>query len=226
MKFAGHSSEEEPLSDTFHVDLPPKKPPQARPLPPTPDAQNTSSTVFWNSEQNVTPASYMQSGSQNHDFESSENRMESSRAIADRRESSQRSPPTCRPPKPRKEIKENTEEGQTRILEISEANILHRKNGDFDGQEKRGSVQDSQAPLRPPEPTKGVKVNTEHNEMCCIKSPEMEEGGEIHLERLEIHDKVLGEGEYGIVCKGSYRFNDEKSIDVAVKQLKGMYEDS
>ena len=34
-------------------------------------------------------------------------------------------------------------------------------------------------------------------------------------------DVVLGEGEFGIVNKGSYRGQDGRIYDVAVKQLKG-----
>ena len=229
-QFAGHGSEEEPLLNKLLVDRPARKPTQARLLPPTPDAQNASSSMTWNSNHNVTRLSDMQSRSQNHDSESSktdtQNRMEGGHDIADRRVSSQRSPPPCRSPKHRKENKENAGRDQTPNREISEGSILHRKEGDCDGQERKGSVQHSPAPPRPPKPRKEVKVNTEHDENGCIKLPENEEHGEIYLERLEIHDKVLGKGEYGIVYKGSYRLNDEKVIDVAVKQLKGMCVDS
>jgi len=48
------------------------------------------------------------------------------------------------------------------------------------------------------------------------------EGWEIDLERLEVLEEVLGEGEFGIVKKGRYRGEDEKIFDVAVKQLKGI----
>ena len=34
-------------------------------------------------------------------------------------------------------------------------------------------------------------------------------------------DVVLGEGEFGIVNKGSYRGQDGRIYDIAVKQLKG-----
>ena len=41
------------------------------------------------------------------------------------------------------------------------------------------------------------------------------------MERLKVSDIVLGEGEFGVVKKGRYRGHDAKTIDVAVKQLKG-----
>ena len=50
---------------------------------------------------------------------------------------------------------------------------------------------------------------------------EKEESWEIDLDRLIVSDVVLGEGEFGIVNKGSYRGQDGRIYDVAVKQLKG-----
>ena len=50
---------------------------------------------------------------------------------------------------------------------------------------------------------------------------EKEESWEIDLDRLRVSDVVLGEGEFGIVNKGSYRGQDGRIYDVAVKQLKG-----
>ena len=41
------------------------------------------------------------------------------------------------------------------------------------------------------------------------------------MDRLRVSDVVLGEGEFGIVNKGSYRGQDGRIYDVAVKQLKG-----
>ena len=41
------------------------------------------------------------------------------------------------------------------------------------------------------------------------------------MDRLTVCDVVLGEGEFGIVNKGSYRGQDGRIYDVAVKQLKG-----
>ena len=81
-------------------------------------------------------------------------------------------------------------------------------------------------PPRPPKPTKETKKGTKYNESSSINSQEIEEGYEIDLKRLEVRDEVLGEGEFGIVCKGRYHCKDTTVIDVAVKQLKGMYVDS
>ena len=42
------------------------------------------------------------------------------------------------------------------------------------------------------------------------------------MERLKVSDIVLGEGEFGVVKKGSYHGKDGRFYDVAVKQLKGI----
>ena len=52
------------------------------------------------------------------------------------------------------------------------------------------------------------------------------EGWEIDLERLEVLEELLGEGEFGVVKKGRYRGEDKKIFDVAVKQLKGIHFDA
>ena len=81
------------------------------------------------------------------------------------------------------------------------------------------------APPRPPTPTKETKDGAKYNEISSINSREIEEDYEIDLERLEVRDEVLGEGEFGIVYKGRYYCKDNKAINVAVKQLKGMHID-
>ena len=82
------------------------------------------------------------------------------------------------------------------------------------------------APPRPAKPTKATKEGTKYDESCSIYSQEIEEDYEIDLKRLEVRDEVLGEGEFGIVYKGLYYCKDDKAINVAVKQLIGMYVDS
>ena len=42
------------------------------------------------------------------------------------------------------------------------------------------------------------------------------------MERLKVSDFVLGEGEFGIVKRGSYHEYDGRTYNVAVKQLKGI----
>ena len=82
------------------------------------------------------------------------------------------------------------------------------------------------APPRPPKPTKQTKDGAKYNEISSINSREIEVDYEIDLKRLEVRDEVLGEGEFGIVYKGRYYCKDNTAINVAVKQLKGMYVDS
>lgn len=229
---SGYSSDANPLLDTLRVDLPARKPPQARPLPPTPEVDDAE----WNSGQNVMCSSMLQFGSQSPDFESSEAGTldeDGGFDIPERRRSIQRSPAPRRTPKPRKEIEENQEHNELRSpvlqsgsqstrFETSKASTLDRKGGGCDSPEKRDSIQHLPAPRRPPKPRNGLKEDTKHNELRFIESQEIEEDYEIDLKRLEITDTLLGEGEFGIVYKGRYRCKDEKVIDVAVKQLKGL----
>ena len=78
-------------------------------------------------------------------------------------------------------------------------------------------------PLRPPKSPKETKADTKYEEDSSINSQEIEEDYGIDLKRLEVGDEVLGEGEFGIVYKGRYHCENDKAIDVAVKQLKGMF---
>ena len=66
--------------------------------------------------------------------------------------------------------------------------------------------------------------NTKSRENDCLDREvvlEINEGWEIDLNRLEVKNEVLGEGEFGIVYKGQYFRDDGNVIDVAVKRLKG-----
>lgn len=63
--------------------------------------------------------------------------------------------------------------------------------------------------------------SSESRENIRIDQKVSNEGWEINLNRLEVKDEVLGEGQFGIVYKGQYCREDGKVIDVAVKQLKG-----
>jgi len=62
--------------------------------------------------------------------------------------------------------------------------------------------------------------SSESRENIRIDQKIANEGWEINLNRLEVKDEVLGEGQFGIVYKGQYCREDGKVIDVAVKQLK------
>ena len=42
------------------------------------------------------------------------------------------------------------------------------------------------------------------------------------MKRLQVSNFVLGEGEFGVVKRGSYRRYDGRTCNVAVKQLKGI----
>ena len=66
-----------------------------------------------------------------------------------------------------------------------------------------------------------IALDSERKSGRIQVSQEIEEGWEISLESLEVLEEVLGEGEFGIVYKGRYSGKDGKTIDVAVKQLKG-----
>ena len=233
VQFSGHNFEENPLLEKLRVDLSERNPPQVRPLPSIP-----SPKVEWNSGQNVMRSSMLQSGSLDPNFESSEartlNRKDEGCDIPERRDNIQYSPAPRRPQKLGKEIKEKTKHNevcssvlqsgsQNLKFETSEATTLDRKDCGSHSLEKQGSIQHSPAPHRPPKPRKKLQEITEQNKMCCIKSQKIEEDYEIDFKRLAIQGTVLGEGEFGIVYRGSYCCKDEKVIDVAVKQLKGMY---
>ncbi|XP_078346182.1 uncharacterized protein LOC144631592 isoform X3 [Oculina patagonica] len=234
VQFSSHKSEESPLLDTLRVDLPARKPSQARPLPPTPEVDDAGTKMEWNSGQKIMCSSMLQFGSQNLDFESPEastlEQKDDGCDLRERKGSIQCSPTPRRPPKPRKELQENTEDNgmslpmlqlgsQSTKYETSETSTLDKKEG-CDTPETRDGNQHSPALRWPPKPRNGLKVDTKHNELRFTESQEMEEDYEIDLKRLEIQDEVLGEGEFGIVYKGNYHCEDEKVIDVAVKQLK------
>ena len=42
------------------------------------------------------------------------------------------------------------------------------------------------------------------------------------MKRLKVTDFVLGEGEFGVVKRATYRGLDGRTCNVAVKQLKGI----
>ena len=109
--------------------------------------------------------------------------------------------PPERPPKPRR--KESTEhktlcscvmESPSMVPRLKKSDTLLSKDSDYESSES----------------TENIYLDQEVNE-CW----------EINLNRLEVKNEVLGEGQFGIVYKGQYRRDDGNVIDVAVKQLKG-----
>ena len=109
--------------------------------------------------------------------------------------------PPRRPPKPRR--KDSTEhrvlcscvvESRSRYPKLEKSDTLNSKDSGYDSSESRENI--------------------------CIDQ-EINEGWEIDLNRLEVKNEVLGEGQFGIVYKGQYRRDDGNIINVAVKQLKG-----
>ena len=109
--------------------------------------------------------------------------------------------PPKRPPKPgRKESTENNVqcpfvmESRSRDPKLKKSDTLDSKDSGYDSSESRENI--------------------------CLDQ-EISECWEINLNRLEIKNEVLGEGQFGIVFKGQYYRDDGNVIDVAVKQLRG-----
>ena len=109
--------------------------------------------------------------------------------------------PPERPPKPRR--KESTEhkilcscvmESRNMVPKLRKSDTLLSKDSGYD--------------------------SSESTENICLDQ-EINECWEINLNRLEVKNEVLGEGQFGIVYKGQYCRDDGDVIDVAVKQLKG-----
>lgn len=55
-----------------------------------------------------------------------------------------------------------------------------------------------------------------------LKAMDINRNWEIPRERLQITEKKLGGGEFGVVKKGFYLRKDGKELPVAVKMLKGL----
>ena len=113
--------------------------------------------------------------------------------------------PPKRPPKPSgKESKEHKVvcscmvESRSRTPKLGNLGTFGSKDSGYDSAESRENISIDQEIVQ-----------------------EINEGWEIDLNRLEIKNEVLGEGQFGIVSKGRYCRDDGNVIDVAVKQLKG-----
>ena len=224
MPLSGHSSEENPL---LAAESQEKKPPQDRPLPPNPQIGKDSQKMEENSEHNVTCLGVLLSETQNPNFQTLDNGGRGSilggqdipldveintDLIAVWQETEKE--PGLLPS--RGSMGEPEAETKPVLSALGVGVSPGRELPNI--RELPPTPKLEATPPRPPKPSK------ETNE-SSINSQEIEEDYEIDLKRL-VRDEVLGEGEFGIVYKGRYHCKNNKAIDVAVKQLKGMYVDS
>ena len=129
--------------------------------------------------------------------------------------------PPKRPPKPKS--KDNTQQEvicsctlQSRGMnaKLEKSDTLNSKDSGYDSAESTDSICIDQDVV--------LDSEMENGQSSQDFFEGMEEGWEVNVTRLEVfRDKVLGQGEFGIVYKGLYRREDGNVIDVAVKQLKG-----
>ena len=239
---SGQSPEENTLLDTSGVERLVRKPlqtrplpPIPRPLPPIPELEKGSQRMEQNSKHNVTCLRRLQSESQNPNFQtqdtctlgskgSTSNVLEGQDIPLDTEKSTgliavlyeNGNQPSCG--------SLNEREAETRpvlnALRVDVSPGEPKKVREFLPIPDFGA-----AHLRPSKPTKETKYSSKYNDSFSINSQEIKKDFEIDLKRLKIQNKVLGEGEFGIVYKGRYHCKDKKVIDVAVKQLKGVYVD-
>ena len=235
MQLSGHSPEENPLLGTSGPESPVKRPPRARPLPPIPQIEKERQRMEENSEHNVRRLRMLQSETQNPNFQTPD---EGSRGNI--LGAGQDIPLDIENNSCLTAVWQETEEepwllparGSMSETEAQTKPILSALGVDLSLGEPPNvgellpTADFEAAPPRPPKPTKETKDGAKYNESSSINSREIEVDYEIDLKRLEVRDEVLGEGEFGIVCKGRYYCKDNKAINLAVKQLKGMYVDS
>lgn len=223
-----HTPEENPLLGKLGLESPVKKSPQTKPLVPIQQIERESRRMEENSEHNVTCLRMLPSERQNPDFQT---------------------PDTCTLDTKgsrgnifdEQDISLNIEKNTGLIAELQTTEKLRCKTeAETKPMLSALCVDSSPGGLRkvrellpipdfevaPPKSTKETKESRKNNDNSFINPQEIEEDSEIDLKRLEVQDVVLGEGEFGIVFKGRYHSKNNKAIDVAVKQLKGMYVDS
>ena len=234
MSLSGRSAEEHPLLGTSAAESRVKNPPQARPLPPIPHIEMEGQRIEENSEDNVTSLSILHSESQNPNFQTPDNGRQSNIIEG------QGIPLDIEKNTGLNAVLQETgkkpwllpSSGSMSETEAETKPMLNELSVDFspgeppEVKELLPTPDFEATPPRPPKPTREIEEGTKYNESSSINSQEIEEDYEIDLKRLDVQDEVLGEGEFGIVYKGRYRGKDNKVIDVAVKQLKGMYVDS
>ena len=232
VQLSGHSPEENSLLGTSGAESPVKRPPQARPLPPIPQIEKERQRMEENSEHNVTRLRMLQSETQNPKFQTPDEGSRGNTLGAGQEIPFDIEKNTCLTALWQETEKQPWLLSARGFMSKTEAEtkpMLCALDVDFslgeppDVRELLPTAGFEAAPPRPPKPTKETKDGTKYNEMSSINSREIEEGYEIDLKRLEVRDEVLGEGEFGIVYKGRYYCKDNKAINVAVKQVKGMY---
>ena len=211
MPLSGHSSEENPLLPAESQE---KKPSQGRPLPPIPQIGKDSQKMEENSEHNGTCLGVLLSETQNPNFRTLDNGGRGNIL------GGQDIP---------LDVEINTDLIAVWQETEKEPGLLPSRGSMCEPEaETKPVLSDIRELLPTPEleatPPRPPKPSKETNE-SSINYQEIDEDYEIDLKRL-VRDEVLGEGEFGIVYKGRYHCKNNKAIDVAVKQLKGMYVDS
>ena len=234
VSLSGHSAEEHPLLGTLGAESPVKKPPQARPLPPIPHTEKEGQGMEENSEDNVTCLRMLHSKSQNPNFQTPDkerrcNILEGQGIPLDTENNTGLNAALQETGKepwllPSSGSMSETKPETKQMLSVLGVDFSPGERPEV--KELLPTLDFEVAPPRPPKPTRETEEGIKYNESSSINSQEFGEDYEIDLKRLEVQDEVLGEGEFGIVYKGCYRGKDAIVIDVAVKQLKGMYVDS
>lgn len=226
-----HTPEENPLLGTLGVGSPVKNSPQTKPLAPISQIERDSRRMEENSERNVTCLRMLPSERQNPNLQTPDTctldtkgsrgnifdeqdislDIEKSTGLIAELQETEKEPWLLRC-----KTDAETKPMQSAYCVDSSPGVLRRV---------RELLPTPDFELAPPKSTKETKESKKNNDSSSINPQEIEEDYEIDLKRLEVQDVVLGEGEFGIVYKGRYHSKNNKAIDVAVKQLKGMYVD-
>ena len=226
MPLSGHSHEEYPL---LGDKSPVKKPPQVRLLPPIPQTEKESQTMEENSEHNVTCLGLLQSETQDPNFQMPDKGdrgsilegqdislvIEKNTDLIAVWQETEKEPGLL---SSRGFMSKLVAETKPRLSALGIGLSPAREPPKV--KELLPTPDFEAKPTRPPKPSKETKEGAKFNGSFS-DSQEIEEDYEIDLKRLEVRDKVLGEGEFGIVYKGRYHCKNNKATDVAVKQLKG-----
>ena len=232
---SGQSPEENPLLETSGVESPLKKPPQTRPLLPIPQTEKECQRIEENSVHNVTCLRILGSESQNPNFQTQDTCTLDSKGSRGNVFEGQDIPLDTEKSTGLIAVLHATENqpilGSMSETEAETRPLLNALRVDVSPGDPI-KVRDllpipdfGAAHLSPSKPSEETNDSSKYNDGFSINSQEIEQDYEIDLKRLEVQEKVLGEGEFGIVYKGRYHCEDKKVIDVAVKLLKGVYVD-